>query len=339
MSYDRAGRPLGFWLASAVAAAAFASASYQRYAERNDRIRFPAPGRLVDIGGRRLHLWCFGEHHDGPTVIGIPALGGTAVEWATMARALGTDTSVCLYDRAGLGWSDPAGSRPWPRTAADMVEDLHRGLQVAGIRPPYVLAGNSIGGYVARLFVARYPDEVAGLVLIDSSHPDQGQRLRLPGDRSHVVEELLWAFRWLLTWRGVRRARVALGLDHLSRDLAREVPPEFLDAAVAETLSSNQRPTAAREMLGIQATRAQVRAEAGHLGDLPLTVLSADDGTGWSPEHEVVWEELQTELAALSNDSVHLVAEGAGHFIQRDDPELVARVIRETCSRAMRWIS
>ena len=92
----------GAGLVAAVGVARLLSATYQRRGDRIDRVRFAPPGRLVDIGGRRLHLWHVGAHHDGPTVIGIPALGGAAIEWTALARALSTDTSVCLYDRAGL---------------------------------------------------------------------------------------------------------------------------------------------------------------------------------------------------------------------------------------------
>ncbi len=167
MEPRRATRAL--WIGAA--ALALASAAYQAAAEATDRRRNRPPGRLVDVGGRRLHIMCAGE--GTPAVVIIPAMGGLAIEWHAVQDALASHTAVCVYDRPGLGWSDPAPG--WP-TVTGMAYGLHRLLDAAGITPPFVVAGHSLGGLVARVFTYMYPGEVAGLALVDSSHPEQKAR-------------------------------------------------------------------------------------------------------------------------------------------------------------------
>src|SRR6266498_2515404 len=153
-------------------AGGLASAAYQALSEARDRRRFPPPGELVDIDGRRLHLWRAGE--GSPAVVIATSLGEPGHGWADIQRRLAQHTTVVLYDRAGLGWSEEG---PWP-TGKRIVEDLHALLHVTRIPPPYVLVGHSAGGLHVRLYAARHPEQVAGLVLVDSSHPHQGHRLR-----------------------------------------------------------------------------------------------------------------------------------------------------------------
>lgn len=142
-----------------------ASAAYQQLGSMRDRRRYPPPGNLADIGGRWLHLWKAGEGE--PNVVIVPALGAPAIEWVRVQRALADHVAVYLYDRAGLGWSDPTSC---PRTASRSADELHQVLETTDIAPPYVLVGHSMGGYVARLYATRHPDRTAGMVLVDSSH-------------------------------------------------------------------------------------------------------------------------------------------------------------------------
>src|ERR671915_199924 len=127
---------------------------------------------LEDVGGYRLAFHCIGE--GSPTVVLETGLGAPSEYWAPVQQEIARLTRVCRYDRAGRGKSDPA---PTPRTCADMVADLHALLHNVSIRPPYVLVGNSLGGMNARLYAYQYPEEVAGLVLVDGSHQDQFARI------------------------------------------------------------------------------------------------------------------------------------------------------------------
>ena len=129
----------------------------------------PPPGRLVDVGGHRLHLLCEGS--GSPAVILEPGLPGSSLAWSGIADEVAAFATVCTYDRAGYGWSETG---PSPRTAGTIVRELNRLLGAAGISPPYVLVGHSFGGLIMQLYAGHFPDQVAGMVLVDSSHPGAG---------------------------------------------------------------------------------------------------------------------------------------------------------------------
>ena len=131
----------------------------------------PVPGRLIDVGGHRLYLSCTGS--GSPTVVLEPGAGGKSADLASMARAIAGDTRVCVYDRAGRGWSEPADTPP---DAIRTATDLHTLLQRGHVPGPYVLAGHSFGGLYSLTFAARYPDDVAGMVLVDSTAPSSATR-------------------------------------------------------------------------------------------------------------------------------------------------------------------
>jgi pimeloyl-ACP methyl ester carboxylesterase len=233
-----------------------------------------------------------------------------------------------VYDRPGLGWSDP--SLGWP-TGAGLARGLHDLLGAAGVIPPYVIAGHSMGGLVARVFGSLYPAEVAGMALIDASHPRQ--RTRLPAvsvqDRP-----------------GGKLAEVALdfarplGLRRLRRSLARS---QADGAGLAADLSSRGRRASAKELLAFDRVCREAGTIAGSLGDLPLTVVTSSARLPGQPETSrpqqarnrfyPPWAALQAENAALSADSVHIVAPSAGHHVQRDDPELVITALSDLVQR------
>jgi pimeloyl-ACP methyl ester carboxylesterase len=308
------------------AAVALASAAYQAAGEARDRRKYPPPGRLVDAAGHRLHIRCAGP--GTPTVVVIPALGGSTLDWLTVQDRLASSVATCLYDRPGLGWSDPAAE--WP-SAMGMARELRGLLDVAGVAPPFVIAGHSMGGLAALMFTQLYRDEVAGLALVDSSHPEQGQRLPrhsradFPGGKlAEVVQEFAWP----------------LGLRRLIRSLRRQ-PPGDAEATLA--LSSRYRRVCAKELLAFDAVCRQTAPAARDLGDLPLAVITSSEcAPGQLPDSRAqrarsrfypAWAQLQDEFAALSANSVHVVAPSAGHHVQRDDPELVVRVITDLVLR------
>jgi pimeloyl-ACP methyl ester carboxylesterase len=317
-------------------AAGLASAVYQVLGEARDRRRFPPPGELVDIDGRRLHLWRAGGGN--PAVVIATSLGEPGYGWVEIQRRLARHTTVVLYDRAGLGWSDPG---PWP-TGGRIVDHLHALLYATRILPPYVLVGHSVGGFHVRLYAARYPQHVAALVLVDSSHPDQLHRLRkrCGGWRfsrpRHWLQVAKFAFRPL----GLARLRIIVGARYgqgtdIPQYPRRGIPPELAEAAAAIGLSSRQRRADVQEMLAFSSMAAEVsRVTAGtpgSLGRLPLTVITrgAKDPPPWPRDAEAVWQELQAELALLSERGVHLHAESGDHFVHRSDPDLVVRAITD----------
>jgi pimeloyl-ACP methyl ester carboxylesterase len=309
--------------AAVVTAAGLASAVYQRISEDRDRRRYPAPGRLVDIGGRRLHLVSAGE--GTPVVVIIPALADSVLLWLRVAECTAAVTRVIVYDRAGVGWSDLPPR--WRRTPDLMAADLHALLRAAEVPPPYVLAGHSIGGIVARRFHVQHPDEVAGIVLIDSSHEGQARRFAATDWRHGITVYIRVLARRQARILGARRLADSLGLmPGIEADVAREAPPEHQDAARAIILSTRQRRTVVREMLMM----VRLREAPPGLGSVPLTVLTraSSPEAGW-----LTWARMQDELAALSSDSVHIYAERGGHYLQRDNPDLVVQAIRDLVRR------
>src|SRR5687767_1304533 len=150
-------------------AAAVVGALYQWTLSRKELAATPSPGRLVAVGGHRLHIWCPGE--GAPTVILETGLAGSSVDWGFVQPEVARFTRVCSYDRAGMGYSDPG---PFPRTTRRIARELSALIERSGIDGPVVLAGASSGGLPVRLFASEYGPRAAGLVLVDASHEDQG---------------------------------------------------------------------------------------------------------------------------------------------------------------------
>jgi pimeloyl-ACP methyl ester carboxylesterase len=308
---------------AAAAAAGMASFTYQRIAEARDRRRFPAPGRMVDIGGRRLHLVTAGE--GSPAVVIIPALADNVLQWLPVVEGVASETLACVYDRAEVGWSDPPPRGR--RTFDGMADDLHGLLCAAGIAPPYVLVGHSIGGVIARRFYVRYPGLVAGMALVESSHEDQGRHIGAVDWRFGPGMLVEVAARRQTRVLGLRRLAASLGLMRsFDAMVAREAPPEYAGANRAILLSARQRQASVRELL----MAARMQGQPPWVGSVPLTVLTRARRPGLEPE---VWVQLQDELAALSSDSVHVHAERGGHYLQLDEPDLVVQAIRDLVSR------
>jgi pimeloyl-ACP methyl ester carboxylesterase len=276
-----------------------AGAIYQRVGLARDARSYPPPGEQVDIGGRRLHLYCVGENvDDHPTVILETLSGGLSPYWAWVQPELAQTTRVCAYDRAGRGWSDPD---PEPRTLARTVTDLHTALQVADEPGPYVLVGHSIGGNYVRRFAADYPQEVVGIVLVDAAHPEQFDRFP---EMVAAMEEFLAISDYfpLLTTLGVFRLYFAAGGEIDFQDL-----PARQHAETEAFLSSANHWRSAQAE---GAARAGIYHDAqalGDLGDLPLAVVTAGHGESSG------WRGMQEELAQLSSNSLHVVVEDAQH--------------------------
>lgn len=291
--------------------------TYQSLSTQADKNKYPAPGQLIDIGGYRLHLYCMGELADGsPTVILEQGLGGTSPAWVLIQPEVAKKTRVCSYDRAGLGWSDPA-PKGTPRDGQRVADELHTLLQNADVPGPYVMVGHSSGGLYALSFAHQYPNEVVGVVLLDSSHPDQwistptGQNLYKSIARTYSITSILARLGFL---RLRAKSQPALGLPELQNKelLAFNSATQDWDAQAAEFLATIDLDN-------------EVRV-AGSLGNLPLFVLTATDHGGPS-EMEQSWQEMQNELAGLSTNSVHKVLDGARHESLWADPKFASESV------------
>lgn len=298
---------------------------YQALADARDRRRYPPPGQRVDIGGRRLHLYCVGE--GSPTVILEAALNGCCIDWCQVQPQVASFTRVCSYDRAGYGWSD---SGPRPRTAPRMARELHTLLSKAEIEPPYVLVGHSYGGELVRVYADQYPEDVVGMVLVDSSHEDQIERVyQIMSRKERMLDNLHWQFVRL------RPVLARLGIMRLTRQALQGIeiyPSELRPTAIALEEQSSAFDWTFGEASAIPQCNAYLRA-AQRLRNIPLAVISA--GLPQDPEDPLqqalrqVWTELQSELAKLSPRGRHIIAEESGHIVQLDQPELVVAAIRE----------
>src|SRR6267378_543727 len=166
----------------ATALAALVGFAYEQLGRSLERKRLPSRvGRSIDVGGRTLNIYCSGE--GSPAVVFESGGNDPGYEWVLVQPKVAKFTRACWYDRAGVGWSDSPFA---PRTSTSIADDLHELLHRASVAPPYVLVGSSIGGEYARIFTAKYPTEVAGLVLVDSSHPDQHEPPRAKGPASRL---------------------------------------------------------------------------------------------------------------------------------------------------------
>ena len=302
-------------------AAALASLVYQEAAAALDRRRFVPPGRLVSVNGRMVHLLEAGK--GPPTVLIVPALGGGVLSWERFQRDLAAAMRVVVYDRAGIGWSDPPGRGR--RTCDDQAQEIRGLLDAARIDPPYVLLAHSMGGIYARRFAVRYPDAVAGMVLVDSSHENQANRGGVDGWPFGRSDYYKSALKWQCYILGVRRLRAAFGLlKELDEDTASEAVPEHAAAYRAGMLSSRERRAVVSEML----LMSRLSGSPPPLGSLPLTVITA--GENQTPG----WQRMQDELAALSDNSVHVVAEGASHYVHHDAAEVIIEAVNDVVRRA-----
>jgi pimeloyl-ACP methyl ester carboxylesterase len=280
------------WLVAGLLALAVIGAIYQVVATQIDQRTYPPPGEIVDVGTHTLHIKCLGE--GGPTVILEADNLGMSAHWVRVQQQLAQTTRVCAYDRAGMGWSE---SGTEPRDASQISSELHTLLKGADTEAPYVLVGHSYGGLYARMYAARYPNQVAGVVLVDSSHPEQFTRSPEGRAMYEQTRRMGAVIPWL-TRLGVIRL---INFYPAHPDL----PSQQRAQIEAFNSSTQQVVTTAEEFRATPETNTQV-SNMGSLGDKPLAVLSAG-------EQSSDWLEMQQELAALSPNSVHRVVEGATH--------------------------
>lgn len=292
-----------------------AGITYQSVGMALDRRANAPAGQLVDMGGYMMHLHCTGQ--GSPTVVLEAGSATPSAVWAWIQPEITRQTRVCSYDRAGVGWSDPS---PYPRDAASVAHELKALLQRAGERGPLVLAGHSLGGQYALMFALRYPESTAGLVLIDAQHPDT--LFRTPEAHRIYQQQLEQADVFVVLSRlGVIRL---LGLSSADPRL-----PEGAQAELNRAKNSTSVIlTYGAELRAVPISREQLLA-AGHLGDMPLSVISATEH-GMSPELESYTMALQRELAQRSTCSRHVIIDGADHSslaMAEADARQVAREI------------
>ncbi len=316
--------------------------TYEQLGRARDASQLPPRvGQAVDIGGRTLNLDCTGQ--GSPTVILEPGGNAPGYSWILQQSKMSTFTRTCWYDRAGVGWSDPPSS---PRTSASIVRDLHEALQRAGVPPPYVMAGGSVGGEYIHIYAARYPAEVAGLVFIDSAVPD----MREPDFALSPLNRMSGRTRHLICMAIPVAAR--FGVVRFFANRERRLPPSDFtpeQASVLAKLEAQPKAFITDARQGCAATDEgrivpregggnpdinDAARNAGSLGNRPLIVLTA--GKYWAPSgfekeaaeyHEVWVHQLQASLVRLSTRGKQVVVD-ADHGMSQS-PDSIVSAVRE----------
>jgi pimeloyl-ACP methyl ester carboxylesterase len=321
-----------------------AQAAAQNAAAKPPVVDDPAytkPQQLVDIGGgRRLNLYCRGE--GSPTVVFDSGLGDSTVAWALVQPAIATKHRTCSYDRAGLGFSDAAKR---PNDAKNDAEDLHALLHAAHITPPYVLVGHSAAGLAVRVFADRYRDEVVGMVIVDGTHEDQFKREEAIGPANRAQWDAKLKDTSCLD--AAKNGAIAKDSPVYKKCVIDEaIEPRYSQAIkdavlkYAATLKW-QSANASEKKSVFDASADETRATRKDFGDMPIIVLThaphawpKDWTQALQDRHTLVWEDMHTEVAAMSTHGINEIVPHAGHYIQYDRPEIVIDAIDQAISIA-----
>jgi pimeloyl-ACP methyl ester carboxylesterase len=291
----------------AVLALASVAATYENVTVVRDRHAYPAPGTSYDVGGHRLYLDCRGQ--GSPTVVLDNGLGEVTASWARIVAQVGAGTRICAYDRAGQGWSDGAPSVQDGITAA---HDLHTLLRVAGEQGPYVLVGHSIGGTYAMTYAAQYPQQVAGMVLLDSSSPEQFTAIPSYAGQYAVMHRVM-GLAPTLSRLGLGRVIAAVAPSHLPAPAAGQVQALTASARGARNVSA--------EWSALPKVFEQAQALTT-LGSRPLVVLTASENV----QKTGGWAAAQDRMAALSTRSTHRVVDSTHLGLLEDEHGSAAAV-------------
>ena len=302
--------------------------------------------RLIEVEpGRRLNLYCTGS--GSPTVIFDSGLGDDTTAWALVQPAITAHARSCSYDRAGLGFSDPARR---PGTSADIVDDLHRLLSAASIKPPYILVGHSYGGMNVRLYADLYPDEVVGIVLVDPAEEDWVESAWKLDPQQRTFEQFHATLEpeWQAQRECVKAALKGFvaGTDIYKRCIP--APDPSYNDAINATFQRIARSSAYQQALLSEeesvhdASADEVRAARRWYGSMPLIVLESSPKTRPGP-HETrghrealnrVHDYLEDQMAALSKCGIVRIVPDSDHYIQISQPKAVIKAILEVLGDA-----
>lgn len=292
-----------------LAGAATATAQSQPSTVPADFVRPPAPGRMVDVGGRRLHILCKGVAA-GPVVVFEAGLSQYTAHstYGTAQDAIAPFARVCTYDRAGMGWSDPS---PEGWTEAGMAADLHALLAAAGEPGPYVIVAHSLGGLLARMYARTYPHDVAGMVLLDATSDEDFDELTTAS--AAIIPRLDAAIA------SSRPGIPVIGMPAgTSPEVVMAYTPEILRGLKAEFEALDRLPAEMKKPGGF-----------GDLGSLPLIVVRRGKTEQPPSADDLRHRQVQENLVKLSTNSVLVVAQNSGHTISLDEPGVVAAAVRQ----------
>ena len=291
---------------------------------------FPPPGRMVDVGGYKMHIQITGS--GSPAVVMLSGSADFSPTWVLVVPEIAKTHRVCTYDRAGLGWSEAS---PNPRLMSFEAAELHTLLQNAGISPPYVLVGHSAGGVLARLFAHTYPDEISGIVLVDPG-PEE-QKTRQDADVQASMDEAVAPALARLQSFYEKAAIGAMTLADVSCMIDAAIPEkERMEYEYIYMTKPVHWQTVISETESLDASFAGVKDDhITSVGNIPLVVISssATMELAATPELSIradkVLRGLQWEIVGESPQGVHVTAEGTTHFIQHVKPQAVIDAIKQ----------
>ena len=326
---------VALWLTLIIALLLAVGYIYQRRTTAADFKQVPPPGQRVDIGGYGLHIYCTGEGSD-PTVVVDAGNADFSVTWTGIQREVEKSARICTYDRAGYGWSDVS---PHPRTATQMSKELHQLLVNAKVEPPYILVGHSLGGMTIRVFADLYPDEVAGMVLVDAGHEDYLERMPPEYLKLNQRQQSYFSTLGFMSRFGILHliGNSSKGADLIPPQTAK-LPKDVQSVYLMMISHPAYFDTTLAELRALPEISEEVR-NTGLLGDIPLTILTADSideagvksiGLGDDfPAAEVqqAFNEMQNEFEALSTNSTHIIVKDSTHAIPLDKPDAVIKAI------------
>ncbi|HLF73246.1 MAG TPA: alpha/beta hydrolase [Anaerolineales bacterium] len=293
--------------------------------------KYPPPGELIDVGEYTLHLYCTGDPSSKPVIVVSPGSGSSVAQWALIQPEVAKFVRICVYDRLGTGWSF---GTPKGQTFQEEAEDVQSLLQNAGIEGPYILVGASYGGAVMQAYASLYPQEVAGMVMVDVVTPGiEGKYPEQFQENLKVSRQVISAF----STPGLFRMMQWFGVMPTTQAIYEKLPPDWREMEYAVGYNSRMGANQKAMLSTFDERNAQFMS-AVPLPDVPMIVIVRDradviPGPPMDEETlrqvEQVWRQGQVELAAQVSDSTVIVAEGSGHSIQLENPEAVVDAIRE----------
>lgn len=304
-------------------------AAYQFVSTKIEEMAYPPPGNMVDVGGYRLHINALGSGK--PTVVFDAGMGCHSLDWALVQPEVAKFTRVCSYDRAGNGWSEES---PLERTSLNIAEELHTLLVNAGEKPPYILVGHSFGGPNVLLYASKYPEEVAGIILVDSSHEDH--LVDMPDWPQSIIERILihpWGAKFLSSI-GLTRLYIHLPYSEIN---ATTFPLDIQSTYLATMSTTKNILAVTEEFRAFSQSLHQLRTEGKTLGSKPLIVITARKSlTSEEPRFPKefgdklarIWDRLQKDLVTRSSESKQVIAD-CGHMVTREKPEVIVEAIHE----------
>lgn len=313
-------------------------AMYQHIATKYDEQKYPPIGKMIDVGGYKLHMIDLGTNEQkGFTVVMDAASGSNCLDWQLVQPEIAKFVRVITYDRAGYAWSDAS---PLPRTSENIVQELHAMLHNANVSGPYILVGHSFGGLNVRFYENKYPKEIVGIILVDASHEEESKVLPAPAPgylQTILIGVVYLGVLRLCSYLPFMRKNLEKQIEKYSLAIqkmyqSQKSSTKFWSAVIAEGALKNQDCQVLKE-------------QAPSLGDLPLTVISAGKPM---LDYELAknfysckqvdnmnksWELLQADLVNKSSQGRQVIAEHSGHIIPYDQPEVIVQAVREMIDR------